>query len=96
MGDAYTTDANLLVAGFRLENSTSGAHNQAMELIVSKILGFLVAVCTAAVAALAIGYIAHYDFGFSRLGIRTSALVGAAVVAVLLATEYFEKLEKPK
>jgi hypothetical protein len=45
-------------------------------------------------------YIAHYDFGLSRLDIRTSALLGAAtfvlIVALLLATEYFEKLRKPK
>jgi energy-converting hydrogenase Eha subunit H len=85
------------VAGFHLENWPSEAHSQAMELINSKIIGFLVAVCTAAVAALTIGYVAHYDFGLSRLGIRTSALVSAVVVATLLATEYFEKnLRKPK
>jgi hypothetical protein len=68
-----------------------------MEQIISTIIGFVVAVCTAAVAALLVGYIAHYDFGLSRLGIRTSALIGAAVIATLLATEYFEKdLRKPK
>jgi hypothetical protein len=71
-----------------------------MEMIISKIIGFLVTVCTAATVALTLGYIAHYDFGLSRLDIRTSALIGAAtfalIVALLLATEYFEKLRKPK
>jgi hypothetical protein len=33
-----------------------------MEPIISKIIGFLVAVCTAAVAALTVGYIARYEF----------------------------------
>lgn len=67
-----------------------------MELIISKIIGFVVAVCTAAVAALMVGYIAYYDFGLFRLEIRKSALLGAALVALILATEYFEKLQKPK
>jgi hypothetical protein len=42
-----------------------------------------------------LGYIAHYDFD-----IPTPALIGAAtfalIVALLLATEYFEKLRTPK
>jgi hypothetical protein len=37
---------------------------------------------SAAVTALALGYIAHYEFGLSRQEIRTSAVVGAAVIAV--------------
>jgi hypothetical protein len=72
-----------------------------MEQIISKIIGFLVVVCMAAVAALTVGYIAHYDYGLSRLDIRTSALIGATIlaliVALLSATEHFEKnLRKPK
>jgi hypothetical protein len=69
-----------------------------MEPIISKIMGFLVVVSMAAVAALTVGYIAHYDYGLSRLDIRTLALKGAAaIVALLMATEYFEKnLRKPK
>jgi hypothetical protein len=43
------------------------------------------------------GYIAHYEFGFSRQEIRTPALIGAAIVGLLMATEYFgQKLRKPK
>jgi hypothetical protein len=62
-----------------------------MERILSKIVGFLVSACTAALAALTLGYIAHYDFGVSRQDIRTRALVGAATIAMLLAREYFGK-----
>jgi hypothetical protein len=68
-----------------------------MERILSKIVSLLVSVCFAALAALTVGYIALYDLGFSRQEIRTQALLGAAIIAVLLATEYFEKnLRKPK
>jgi hypothetical protein len=62
--------------------------------ILVKIAGFLVFV------ALAVGYVAHYDFGVSRLDIRTSALIGAATIALitvlLWAIEYFRKLRKSK
>ena len=65
-----------------------------------KIAGFLVSLGVAAMAALAVGYVAHYDFGVSRLDIRTSALVGAAIIApitvLLWAIEYYEKLRKSK
>jgi hypothetical protein len=72
-----------------------------MELIISKIVGILMYVAIAAIVALTMGYVAHYDFGLSRLDIRMAALMGAAtfavIVALLLATEYFEKnLRKPK
>jgi hypothetical protein len=51
----------------------------------------------AIVAALSLGYIAHYDFGFSRREIRTPAVMAAAVIALLLAVEYFgTRLRKPK
>jgi hypothetical protein len=50
--------------------------------------------------ALLLGYVAHYDFGVSRLDIRTLALIGAAaltpIVALLSAIAYFEKLRKSK
>ena len=50
--------------------------------------------------ALTVGYVAHYDFGLSRLDIRMPALTGAAafapIFARLLATEWFEKLRKSK
>ena len=51
----------------------------------------------AIVAAFSLGYVAHYDFGFSRREIRTPALIAAAVIALLLAVEYFgTSLRKPK
>jgi hypothetical protein len=49
------------------------------------------------VTALLVGYIGHYDFGFSRQEIRTLAVVGAAVTGLLVAIEHFgKKLRKPK
>jgi hypothetical protein len=51
----------------------------------------------AIVTAVSLGYIAHYDLGFSRQEIRTQAVVGAAILGLLVATEYFgKKLRKPK
>jgi hypothetical protein len=48
------------------------------------------------VTAFSVGYIAHYDFGFSRQEIRTPAVVGAAVIGLMVATEHFgKKLRKP-
>jgi hypothetical protein len=88
------------VAGDGLANELYGAHSQGMELIISKIVGFLVSVGLAAMVALLLGYVAHYDFGVSRLDIRTLALIGAAaltpIVALLSAIAYFEKLRKSK
>jgi hypothetical protein len=50
-----------------------------------------------AVAAVAVGYIAHYDLGLSRLEVRTHSLVIACLLAVLLAVDYYgKKLRKPK
>ncbi len=50
---------------------------------------------TAPMAAAMLGYIAHYDFGLSRQQIRTPALFGAIIVAVviaaLVAIEFFSK-----
>jgi hypothetical protein len=60
------------------------------------ILRWLAAV-GAIVTALSVGYIAHYDFGLSRQEIRTKAVIGAAIIGLLMATEYFgKKLRKPK
>ena len=71
-----------------------------MELIISKILGLLVAVFTASWLAIALGYVAHYGFGLSRLAIGTSALEGAVtfalIFALLVATEWFDRLRKSK
>jgi hypothetical protein len=66
-----------------------------MEPILSKIPGILMYVAIAAMTALTMGYVAHYDFGVSRLDIQASALIGAATIApifvMLLAIEYLEK-----
>lgn len=84
-----------------LENAPSGAHSQLMnDPILTKFVGFLAALGIAAMVAFTVGYVAHYDLGFSRLDIQTSAPIGAATIAptvvLLLAIEYFEKLRKSK
>jgi hypothetical protein len=60
----------------------------------------IVVMCSGAAAflvAATLGYIAHYDFGLSRQEIRIPAVTGAAIIALLVATEYFgKKLRKPK
>jgi hypothetical protein len=68
-----------------------------METTVDRVLDYVMAAFTASAAALSLAYIAHYDFGLSREEIRTFAVVGAAVVAVLVAVEFFgKKLRKPQ
>ena len=68
-----------------------------METTVGRVLSFLMSVVTAAFTALSLAYIAHYDFGLSRQEIRTPAMVGAIVIAALVAVEFFgKKLAKPK
>ena len=68
-----------------------------MEKTIERVLFFLMSVVAAAVAALALAIIAHFDFGLSREEIRTPAVVGAAVIAVLIAVEFFgKKLRKPQ
>jgi hypothetical protein len=43
-----------------------------------------------------VAFIAHYAFGLSRQEIRTPAVAGAAVIALLLATELVvARLRKP-
>jgi hypothetical protein len=37
-------------------------------------------------AALTLGYIAHYDFGISRMEIRIPEVVGAVIIAFVIAT----------
>jgi hypothetical protein len=53
--------------------------------LINKILGFLVGVCRASIISLAVMFVAHYEFGLSRLEIRTSALKGAAMFALIFA-----------
>jgi hypothetical protein len=47
---------------------------------------------------LTVAYVAHYHYGLSRLDIRTSALTGAAIFALifamLVATELIKKKSK--
>jgi hypothetical protein len=57
----------------------------------------LMSAAGAAVAAVAIGYIAHYDLGLTRLELRTHSLVIAGLIALLLAVDYYgKKLRRPK
>jgi hypothetical protein len=50
---------------------------------------------TAPMAAAMLGYVAHYQFGLSRQEIRTPALFGAIVIAVVIVTlvaiDFFSK-----
>jgi len=68
--------------------------------ILAKVVDFLIAVCVASIIALLLGFIAHYLFGVSRLEVRMSALIGAAIsaliFAVLVTTEWFNKPRKSK
>ena len=51
----------------------------------------------AIVAAFAVGYIAHNDFGISLQEIRVLAAIGMSTIAALLAIEFFgRKLRKSK
>jgi uncharacterized membrane protein YjjP (DUF1212 family) len=71
-----------------------------MEYIFAKIVDFLIAVCVASMFAITLGFAAHYLFGLSRLDIRTSALIGAGIFALvfglLVATEWLEGPRKSK
>jgi hypothetical protein len=68
-----------------------------MGKAVGSVMAFLKSVVTAAFTALWLAYVAHYDFGLSHQEIRTPALVGAAVIAALVAIEIVgKKLRKPK
>jgi hypothetical protein len=68
-----------------------------MEKAVHSVIGFLRPVISAAFVALSLASVAHDDFGLSREEIRGAALVGAGVIAALVAIEFFgEKLRKPK
>jgi hypothetical protein len=70
-----------------------------MDYIFFRIVDFLIAICVASVTALTLGFVAHYHYGLSRLDIRTSALTGAAIFALifslLVATEWISKRRNP-
>ena len=71
-----------------------------MEYIVLRIANFLIALGMASMIAFTLGLAAHYLFGLSRLNIRTSALSGAGIAALVLsllvATGWLERPRKPK
>ena len=68
-----------------------------METTVDRALFVLASVVAAAITALALALIAHYDFDLSREEIRSLAVVGAVVIAVLVAVDFFgKKFAKPK
>lgn len=53
------------------------------------VITFAVVAGSAALVAFALGYVAHYDIGLSRMEIRYSALIATALIAMLLATKLF-------
>jgi predicted membrane protein len=65
-----------------------------MGYIIFRIVDFLVAICMASVIAVMVWSVAHYVFGVSSLDIRRSALMGAGVFALLVATVWFQKKSK--
>jgi hypothetical protein len=68
-----------------------------MEKTVDTVIRIMMSGITASAAAFWLAYIARYDFGLSRGEIRAPALVGAGIIAALVAIEFFgEKLRKPK
>jgi hypothetical protein len=68
-----------------------------MEKRVERVLNAMIATNIAIVVSLSLAYIAHEDFGLSPQSIRIPAVVGAAVIAVLVAIEFFgKKLRKLK
>ena len=63
---------------------------------------FMIAVTcfTAPMAATMLGYTAHYNFGMTRQEIRTLAVIGAIIIAIVIATlvaiDFFcRRLRKP-
>jgi purine-cytosine permease-like protein len=65
-----------------------------MVYILSKIVDFLISVGVASIIAIWLGLAAHY-LGLSRLDIRTSALMGAGIIALVLALSGPEGRENP-
>jgi hypothetical protein len=68
-----------------------------METVRDKVIVIMMATSTAAITALSLAYIAHYNCGLSHQEIRAPAIVGAGVIAALVAVEFFgKKLRKLK
>jgi hypothetical protein len=52
---------------------------------------------TAVATASMLAYVAHDDFGLTLPEIRTPSLIAAAIIGLMVVTEYFGKrLRKPK
>ena len=82
--------------------SISSKERQMMDRGQGDTFAFMIAVTcfTAPGAAAMLGYIAHYNFGLSRLEIRILAVVGAVIISVVIATlaaiDFFcRRLRKP-
>jgi hypothetical protein len=87
------------ISRYAAQISGSGcAHHKMTDNRFDEIARVLIlAGATATVTAAWVGFIAHFDLGISRQEIRTPALLGAAIIALLLAVEYFgQKLGRPK
>jgi hypothetical protein len=68
-----------------------------METMVGQVLTYVMLGVMAVTTALSLAYIALYDFGLSSEEIRTPAIVGAVLIVVLVAVEFFgKKLAKSK
>jgi hypothetical protein len=81
-----------------LENGRVPAHIRKMDRpqIEAAIIMFLIAGGSATFTALMLGYVAHYNFGLSRQQIRTPAVLGAVIIAVLIAVDFFcKRLRRP-
>jgi hypothetical protein len=63
-------------------------------------MDFLLAILMAPIVALSLGVIAHFVFGLSRVEVRLSALMGATILAVIVALvsaiQFYGKLRKSK
>ena len=68
-----------------------------MEKAVDRVIRVVMSGVGATAVALSLVCIAHYDFGFSREEICAPALIGAGIIAALVAADFFvESLRKRK
>jgi hypothetical protein len=56
------------------------------RLLDAAVLMIVITCFTAPVAAAMLGYTVHYQFGLSRQEIRTTAVVAAIIIAIVMAT----------
>jgi hypothetical protein len=62
-----------------------------MENRLRPVMTLALAAGSAALAAFALGQVAHDDLGLSRMEIRYSALIATALIAMCLATGLFRR-----